>query len=137
MALPLAIRIAEPPDGVEIARLLQMDRFEGLDLDWSNLGGQWLVVTKDGAVVGCIQCLPGKPIARAEFMVLDESLTQRERAEATSMLIHYVTMLLRMAGAGAMISIVSDSDVQGWPVVLERRGWVPMSDGVMMVKRLV
>jgi hypothetical protein len=130
------LAVAQSEHGAEIRRLIKVDQVEGLEhLDWSNLGGQWLVVLKADTVVGCIQVLPGRPIARAEFMALDESLTHRERAEATSMLIQQVTMLLRMAGCGAMISVVAD-DVAGWPVVLERRGWTPMVDGTMMIRRL-
>ncbi|MGD9648770.1 MAG: hypothetical protein AB7U73_23870 [Pirellulales bacterium] len=136
MSHSLDIAIAQPQHGQDIRRLIRCEQVEGLEeLDWENLGGQWIVILKAGAVVGCIQVLPGKPIARAEFMVLDDSLSNRERAEATSMLIQHVTMLLRMAGCGAMISVVAD-DVAGWPVVLERRGWVPMIDGTMMIRRL-
>lgn len=133
----LGIAIAGAEHGPAIRRLIKVDQIEGLEhLDWSNLGGQWLVVLKgEGKVVGCIQVLPGKPIGRVDFMVLDDSLTQRERAEATSMLISQVSLLLRMAGVGAMISVVPD-DPDGWPVVLERRGWVPVADGVMMIRRL-
>lgn len=132
----LAIQIAQPEHAAAIRRLIRVEEVDGLeDLDWTNLGGQWLVVLKGDAVVGCIQVLPGRPIARAEFMALDEALTHRERCEATSMLIQQVTMLLRMAGCGAMISVVAD-DVAGWPVVLERRGWTPMVDGTMMIRRL-
>lgn len=133
-ALTLAIAVAE--HGPAVRRLIGVDRLEGLEhLDWTNLGGQWLVVLKGDAVVGCIQVLPGRPIGRVDFMVLDDSLSHRERAEATSMLIEQVTMLLRMAGVGAMISVVPD-DPDGWPVVLERRGWAPVGDGMMMIRRL-
>lgn len=138
MASGLDIQIAQPEHGEAIRQLLQADRVQGLEgLDWTNLGGQWVVILKDGEVTGCIQVLPGKPIARAEFMVLGRSLTPRERAEATSMLIQYVTMLLRLAGAGAMISVIADDEAAGWPKVLQRRGWVAMADGTMMMKRLV
>lgn len=132
----LELKLAQPEHGEAIRRLVKADLLEGLEhLDWTNLGGQWLVVMKADAVVGCIQVLPGKPIGRVDFMVLDDSLTQREKSEATSMLIQQVTMLLRMAGVGAMISVVPD-DPDGWPVVLERRGWVPIADGMMMIRRL-
>lgn len=132
----MELQIAQPHHGAAIRRLVKADRLEGLEhLDWTNLGGQWLVVMKADAVVGCIQVLPGRPIGRVDFMVLDDSLSHRERAEATSMLIEQVTMLLRMAGVGAMISVVPD-DPDGWPVVLERRGWVPIADGMMMIRRL-
>lgn len=132
----LELKLAQPEHGEAIRRLVKADLLEGLEhLDWTNLGGQWLVVMKADAVVGCIQVLPGKPIGRVDFMVLDDSLTHREKSEATSMLIQQVTMLLRMAGVGAMISVVPD-DPDGWPVVLERRGWVPIADGMMMIRRL-
>lgn len=132
----LELKLAQPEHGEAIRRLVKADLLEGLEhLDWTNLGGQWLVVMKADAVVGCIQVLPGKPIGRVDFMVLDDSLTHREKSEATSMLIQQVTMLLRMAGVGAMISVVPD-DPDGWPVVLERRGWVPVADGMMMIRRL-
>jgi len=130
------LAVAQPVHGEAIRRLVKADALEGLEhLDWTNLGGQWLVVLKGDDVVGCIQVLPGRPIGRVDFMVLDDSLTHREKSEATSMLIQQVTMLLRMAGVGAMISVVPD-DPNGWPVVLERRGWVPVADGMMMIRRL-
>jgi len=137
MSSALGIAIAGAEHGSAIRKLIKVDQIEGLEhLDWSNLGGQWLVVLKgEEKVVGCIQVLPGKPIGRVDFMVLDDSLTQRERAEATSMLISQVSLLLRMAGVGAMISVVPD-DPDGWPAVLERRGWAPVADGVMMMRRL-
>lgn len=137
MKAELTLQLAQPAHAPAIRKLIKVDQMEGLEhLDWSNLGGQWLVVLKgEEKVVGCIQVLPGRPIGRVDFMVLDDSLSHRERAEATSMLIEQVTMLLRMAGVGAMISVVPD-DPDGWPVVLERRGWAPVGDGMMMIRRL-
>jgi len=133
-----ATRIADRPmDGAAIRTLLEVDRVDGLDaLDWSDLGGQWLVVDDGQQIVGCVQLLPGKPIARAENLAVDAALSRRQRARVVSMLIRATIMLLRRAGCGAIISTVPD-DLDSYQAVLERRGAVSLYSGQTLIKRLV
>lgn len=128
----LELRIAEPEHGPQIARLIGADH---LGLDWSNLGGQWIVVLKDDQVAGCAQALPGKPIGQIEHMGLADWLTARERAEAVSMVISQCSMLLTMAGCGVVMTTVPDN-LPGYKRVLERRGAVAFRRGDVMMKRL-
>ncbi|MGE0373177.1 MAG: hypothetical protein AB7Q01_15015 [Gammaproteobacteria bacterium] len=114
-----------------------MDLVDGLDrLDWSDLGGQWIVVDDGQQIAGCVQLLPGKPIGRAENLAVDPALSPRQRARVVSMLIRTSIMLLRRAGCGAIISAVPD-DLDGYQTILERRGAVSLYPGQILIKRLV
>lgn len=133
-----ALRIADRPgDGVSISGLLGLASIAGLDaLDWSDLGGQWVVVEGEHGIAGCVQLLPGKPIARAENMALDPGLSRVQRARVVSMLIDATFMLLRRAGCGAIMATVPE-DLEGYQTVLERRGAVALHPGQLLIKRLV
>ena len=132
MRSALRLAIAEPEHGPEIARLIGADH---LELDWSNLGGQWVVVMRGERIAACAQVLPGRPIGQIEHMGLAEDLTPRERAEAVSMVISQCSMLLTMAGCGVVMTTVPD-DLPGYKRVLERRGAVAFRKGDVMMKRL-
>lgn len=129
--------IATRGQGYEIARLIKADQVPGLEaLDWTDLGGQWLVAAYDGRLVGCLQLLAGKPFGRAEHLGLDESLGPAARARVVSMLLRKAFMLLRQAGCGAIIALVPD-EFEGYQRALSRRGAVAVSQGTMLIKRLV
>lgn len=137
MRNPLELQIADGHQhGEAIRRLIHADEWQGLeDLDWTHLAGQWVIVVKEDEIVACVQVMPGKPIGRVEHLGMADSLTQRERAEIVHMLISHCSMVLQLAGCGAMMAMVQD-DLVGFQRIMERRGGVTMELAKMMIKRL-
>ena len=131
------ISVAGPEHGNAIRELICADHWHGLEaIDWSDLAGQWCIVTLDKTIGACVQLLPGRPLGRIEHMGLAGWLSKRERAQVVGMIITYGCALLKIAGCQAVLTSVPH-DLKGYRRVLERRGAVEICDTRMMIKRLV
>lgn len=135
MTSAFQLAIAEPEHGEAICRLTGSDRDDLANLDWTNLGGQWVVALREGRVIACVQVLPGKPIGQVEHLGLAEELTHRERCEVVSMLFSQCCMLLQLAGCGAVMTTAPES-MPSWRKVLRRRGGRKLRTCELMIKRL-
>ena len=146
----ISIRLATNADGPEIGNLVWRGGFRVDGIDWSEVEPYWLVAEvsrqpsavsrqeiKNGAkIVGCLQVLPGKPIGRLEFLVVDEALGHRERATIARDLGIQGYATLKLAGAQAASNLV-DFKNKSLKRILKKRGARVMGSGNMFLKRLV
>lgn len=130
------IRLATDADGPEIGNLVEAGGFRVDGIDWTNIGPYWLVAENGAGIVGCLQVLPGKPIGRLEFLVVDDSLRHRERATIARDLGIQGYATLKLAGAQAASNMVNFRN-KGLKRILKRRGARIMTSGNMFIKRLV
>lgn len=134
----LQIRIAqEARDGEALRDLFEAHYdFDGRHLDWSELGGNWLVAeTEDEKVVAAVQVIPAHPFGFIEWLLLDESLDYGMRARATSLLTKQARATLHFAGSQVAVCFISQKD-ENWRKIAERRGWVTVFEGHLMLKAL-
>jgi len=107
-----------------------------IDLDWSDIGHQWIVCVIGERVVGCLQVLPGKPMGRLEHMGLDDSLEGMQRARVTKLLLDTGYKLLHRSGSKAAMGFVP-FDLKHYKRALKKRGGIVVSSGNFMLRRLV
>ena len=138
MAFRPAIRIAESRDGECIRELLGVTGsiLDELPIDWSDLGGNWLVAERSGQVVGCLQVCPAKAIGRLEHLGLDTQMSDPHRAACTKFLIETGYTTLRLWGSQCAMAFVP-FDLAQYKRILKRRGCIVVSSGNFMLKRLV
>lgn len=137
MSERVQVMVAKPEHGPLIRDLIGANEWPGLEsVDWTDLGGQWVMMLVDEAHAGCVQLLPGRPVGRIEHMGLAPWLSKRERAEVVSAAIAYGCGLLKLAGSQIVMTLVPH-ELEGYRRVLRRRGAVEVSDNRMMIKRLV
>ena len=136
MANGTNIRLATNADGPEIGELVEAGGFRVDGIDWSDIEPYWLVAENGAGIIGCLQVLPGKPIGRIEFLVVDEGLSHRERALVSKALGIQGYATLKMAGSQAASNLVNFKD-KGFKRILKRRGARVMASGNMFLKRLV
>ena len=129
------IRLATDADGTAVGDLVWRGGFRVDGIDWTDLGSYWLVAENGVGIVGCLQVLPGKPIGRLEFLVVDEELTHRERATISRDLSIQGYATLKLAGAQAASNLV-DFKNKSLKRILKRRGARVMASGNMFIKRL-
>jgi hypothetical protein len=137
MSTAATISIATPEHGPAIAELIGATTWKGIEhVDWTNLGGQWLVALHDDKVAGCIQVLPGLPIGRLEHMGLAKWLNRRQRATIVSMFMDHGQATLMLAGCQLCMGLVPD-ELSAYRAAWERRGAIAVSsDNWMLIKRL-
>lgn len=129
------IRIATDADGRAIGDLVWRGGFRVDGIDWSDIGPYWLVAENGAGIIGCLQVLPGKPIGRLEFLVVDDSLRHRERATIARDLSIQGYATLKLAGAQAASNLVNFGN-KGLKRILKKRGARVMASGNMFIKRL-
>ena len=130
-----SIRLATNADGPAIGNLVEAGGFRVDGIDWTEVEPYWLVAENGVGIVGCLQVLPGKPIGRLEFLVVDDSLRHRERATIARDLGIQGYATLRLAGSQAASNMVPFNN-KGFKRILKRRGARVMSSGNMFIKRL-
>ena len=110
--------------------------FDGRDLDWSQPNGHWLVAeTEQGGVIAALLVVPSKPFGFMEWLIVNKDLNHAVKARATLMLTLRAQVTLHLAGSQVAVGFVSSQD-ESWNGVAERRGWVPVFKGHLMLKAL-
>lgn len=132
----ITIRIAQSKDGNAIERLVRQGGFPIDDLDWSQVYPHWLVSENGAGVNGCIQVCPATPVGRLEMLGIDESLSHRERAITFKNLVTYGLATLQKGGCQAVWFMVP-FDMKGFKKVLKRRGAKVITNGNILLKRLI
>lgn len=130
-------RLATSEDGDAVHGLLVQNgsTYAGQDIDWSDIVPYWLVAEREGKVVGALQTCPGKPMGRIEMLVMDASLSQRERAITYREMVNASLSVLRGMGAQIVAVLVPDA-MQEYRKFLEGRDCAAWESGTLMVRRL-
>ncbi len=71
MLRPL-IRWANPNEGPAIEAMVVSEHLCPSGIDWSRLDG-WMVAEHEGAVIGAVQVIPGRPLGHIGFLVVAEA----------------------------------------------------------------
>ena len=134
----IIIRVAKNDDGPAVASLLRKAnclQWENFEIDWSNLEPHWLVADYSGEIVGCIQALPAKPIGRIEALCVDPDLKLLTRGYVVKLLTDHAVSVNVMYGAQVVASSIPDHLGDYFEEACSR-GWVPISKGHLIMKRL-
>lgn len=131
----LKLRVAKAADGETIGNLV---RYAGWGVDgvkWDDIGANWLVVEVDDFICGCIEVLPGKPFGRLECLGVEPEMSPQKRGRVVRLLIRQGLTTLKLFGS-QVASIVVPDKYDAYVKALQRRGCIPLSDGLVMVRRL-
>jgi hypothetical protein len=133
----VTVRLAKNEDGEKIAELARKGGFyfDDWDIDWSDIFPYWLVAEYKGEVVGCIQVLPGKPVGRLEMLGISPSVSRRLRSLAVRHLTSTGQLVIGMYGGQAASGMIP-FELKSYKKVAQRRGWVVLSTGDLMLRRV-
>lgn len=129
------IRLAADGAGHMIAAVLKGNGIELPAADWSQLGGNWLIATLDDEVIGCLQVLPGKPVAWCEFLYAKKSAPFKFQAIAIRKLIA-AGMATAYHGGAQYVAGMVDSRNAAFRDVLKKLNFVQLNTHTMMAKSL-
>ena len=101
------------------------------DLDYSTLAPYWLLALHDGKAVGTIQMSFGRPLARLEYMAIDESIKGYEKAQIVRALLDAGAQILISQGAERVTGFIP-FELKTYRRVLERRGARIAGKGTLM-----
>ena len=75
-------------------------------IDWMDVGDYWLKATRDGVVVGCVQVIFARPIARFEYLAVADDLEPYVQAKIIRLLVDFACQTLGDNGAQAVSGTV-------------------------------
>jgi len=128
-------RLALPEEGPLVHGLIQRNVGEAWDwINWDSIGMNWLIAEMDGVPVGCMMFSLGNPIARADMLSVDPSLSKRNRALVARDLAYTAWGICRDRGAQAVLMMIEWSKENEWIRIAMRRGAIPYGEGVFLVK---
>lgn len=136
-ARDITVRIARNDEG-GIVRDLAAEigvSYEDWEIDWSDIFPYWLVAECEGRIIGAINIRISKPFASVEMLSLASDLTKKVRGVATDMLVAAAKTVVAQYGSQAICGLIPD-ELASYRRVAERRGYVPMAHGHMMLGRL-
>ena len=134
----LSVTNACQADGETIEKLLAASNYhpELLEfIDWMDVGNYWLKATRDGRLVGCVQLVFARPIARLEYLSVADDLEPYVQAKIVRELLDYSYQQLINGGAQAVSSTIPFS-LKVAKRQLKKRGSIATEQGNIMTKRL-
>lgn len=135
----VSIRIATDADAPVVQMLAEKDAgfaFESWPLDWTHIFPDWIVAEVEDKVVAALQVLPGKPVGRMEILSVEPTLTPATRAHIVKRITDWGIAFLVSQGCQGAMGVIPE-EWESYKKVAERRGWVAISRGNLMLKRLV
>ena len=132
----LKVRMATDEHGPAIGQLAKDHGFQwdDWDCDWTHIGTSWLVALDHDRVIGCLQVLPALPFGRLEFLCVGKEISRLKRAWVLNALWKCGEHLLKRSGCQAFKCLIVDADGTGWRAAVEKRGFIPLARGVIMMK---
>lgn len=130
----LTIRYARTDDIPALAELSTWPREVWQGQSPPRLYG-WLIAHLDGAPVGCVNVLPGWPVARMEGLAVVDTLTARERHAVMLRLSRVASEFLRQGGVPYAAAFI-DFGSKGVKRAYKRRfgAWVQGSGNMLLTK---
>jgi hypothetical protein len=104
-------------------------------INWSQVYPYWLVGEVDGIPHGTVMASPGQPFGRVEFLCIDPTLPKRHKAILARDLAYAAIASCQLMGSQAVLSTINAPETQ-WSVIGERRGWINMGTGTLVLKRI-
>ena len=134
----IEIRFATNEEGHIVRDLLMQDDYDDIeDLNWNNIYPYWLIAVYQDKIIGCIELLIGYPVGIMEFMAIDKTISQMQRALVSKRLVKNGFAAHSKAGVSATMACVP-FHLKGWKKILKRK-WnaVVISSGNIILKKLV
>lgn len=132
---PPEIHLATNADGPRIGELIQAAGFDVIGLDWSMVAPYWLVANIGNEIIGCLQVCLGRPVGQLENLVMDDSLSHREKAMTVKLLLETGYETLRLGGAEVATALVP-FEYKSYKRLLKKRGAVVVESGHRMAMML-
>lgn len=129
------ITLSTDVDGPAILALLEPTYPYLSELDWSSVGGWWMLAAEGDRLVGCIQLAATQPVGRLEYLGIHAGIGQRARARIAYYLMHTAMGFLRAAGCSMVQGIVGRS-YEHWVERLTARGGTVVISGDTVARRL-
>ena len=138
MTPEITIRLATNEEGYEVARLAAFSgfKFEGWDLDWSEVYPYWIVAEIDGKLVGCVQVSLSKPVGRVEIMGVDPTLSNARKTRVVMGLLDQTVAVHLAHGAQAISSLIHDTMHDCLYFLEKHRDKHPIDTGSIVLKRI-
>jgi len=127
------VNFATDEDGPLIGKLVKNNGFK-IKADWSKVPN-WLIARDGEKIVGCLQILIGKPVARGEMLATDPKLLGAKRAQVAWRLIVAANAIFKINGCQyASMMILFDN--KHFKRLLKKRGAWVMGQGNIMMARI-
>lgn len=128
-----SIGFATNKEGSLIGELVKSNGFE-ITADWSEVPN-WLVAKDEEKIVGCLQILIGKPIARGEMLATTPEIVDVKRAQIAWRLIVAANAIFKMNGCQYASMMVLFENKHFKRLLKKRGAWV-IGQGNIMIARI-
>lgn len=132
----VTVRLAENVEGGAVLAVLEQQHGSQADyLKWDNINPFWLVAEIGGAIVGCLQTCPSRPMGRLESLATAGHLSEIERGQVVRELAMTGMGILHHHGA-QQVQMLIPFELRAYKRVLKRRGAVVLCQGNMLARRI-
>ena len=103
-------------------------------IEFVGIGGFWLIVETD-KIVGCVQLAYSRPFGMAENMLVDPELGAFAASKVLKKLTDATLGVLKYMGSNGIVNQIPFANKK-YKKTLEKRGWVTISSGNLMARRM-
>ncbi len=107
-------------DGARIQELVDPGGVCYPGVSWDSVEPWWVVVLDEDRIIGCVQVIASKPIGHVEFLGLEESLTDSQKAYAIKVIERYAQVQLHLSGVFIARSSIPYTEKQ-WKKIVKKR----------------
>ena len=127
------VTFATDEEGSLIGELVKTNGFK-IEADWSEVPN-WLVAKEGEKIIGCLQVLIGKPVARGEMLATDPELDSIKRAQVAWRLIVAASAIFKMNGCQFASMMILFENKHFKRLVKKRGAWT-IGQGNIMIARI-
>lgn len=131
----IRVRFARDSEAMLIAQLVHSSHEAVPKAAWDRVYPCWMVATKDGEIIGCVQVCYSVPIARLELLSFQPGLPYRTRALAVKALLNLAVLTLKDWGAHAIAGCLG-FDQKPFKEILKAEGCVMLTTGNVLMKEV-
>lgn len=134
----MAVRMAENHEGERVKALVDPDNDFFPGIDWQDIYPYWVAVTYEDSpdqMIACAQVIASKPVGHIEFLSLEESLNDVQRAYAIKMIENNAQLLLYGNGVYVARSCIP-FDMKQWKKIVKKRWGVHMFEANVFAMRM-
>ena len=133
--MKIDVRLAQNPEGQQIAQLVKDSGFSIEGLSWDIVYPYWIVAEHEEIMVGAIQVCPSLPVGRLEMLSTANYMTHRVRAQTVKGLLLACLESLRQHGA-QMVSGVIPFKMKAYKRMIRKRGGAVVASGNVIMWKL-
>jgi len=129
------VRTALNSDGPKIKDLVDPSGEYYPGVQWTRVEPWWAVVLDDDEIIACAQLIASYPIAHIEFLTLEESLSNIQKAGAIKSLVKFAHSTFYSSGIFVSRSSIP-LELEEWAGFLEKRWAVHQFDAGVFDMRM-